>query len=59
MLTLVGVSGTRASGPGLRTLPAAAEFLLDHRPDLAGGHQEAGRERLGEFLPGMVEKKGR
>ena len=52
---MVGVSGTRASGPGLRTLPAATEFLLDRRPDLGGGHQEAGRERLGEFLPRMVE----
>jgi hypothetical protein len=35
--------------------PSAAEFLLDRRPDLGGGHQEAGRERLGEFLPRMVE----
>ena len=57
MFTLVGVSGTRASGPGLRTLPAAAEFLLADRPDLGGGHQEAGRERLGEFLPRMEKRE--
>jgi len=31
----------------------SAEFFLDDRPDLGGRHQEAGRERLGEFLPGM------
>jgi len=31
------------------------EFLLHDRPDLGGGHQEAGRERLGKLLPGMVE----
>ena len=35
---------------------SSAEFLLDDRPDLGGGHQEAGRERLGEFLPRMVER---
>jgi hypothetical protein len=40
------------------TSASAAEFLLDDRPDLGGGHQEAGRERLGEFLLRMVEKKG-
>jgi len=31
----------------------SAEFLLDDRPDLGGRHQEAGRERLGKFLPRM------
>src|SRR4030043_1863923 len=35
--------------------PGTADVLLDDRPDLGGGHQEAGRERLGEFLPRMVE----
>jgi len=33
----------------------SAEFLLDDRPNLGGRHQEAGRERLGEFLPRMVK----
>jgi len=36
--------------------PSSAEFLLDDRPDLGGGHQERGREHLGEFLARMVER---